>query len=171
MDYTLLTSTESFGKVCYGVKIMIAVGGGRALPLNTDELSDVGYQAQCLVRNALISSVLAEDPEQALAESKDRAALVGLFEGPIFVEEVPNGYAPEDPYFKAFPWYVVTTTAGRFKVGWRKRVIHVEWTETLCKLTAEQLFPNENVTKHERVIHAWSLEKAQEYISSVLKAA
>lgn len=97
---------------------------------------------------------------------EDRKNIIGLFEQPIYVQEIENSYAPGGR-----PWFLITTTIGHFKIGWRSRVLHVEWTLTDCKASAVDLFPDENVTKGNQLIHAWSLEKAREYIARVTKHA
>jgi len=65
----------------------------------------------------------------------------------------------------------LTTRVGRFKIGWRKRVIHIDWKDSKVDLTAEQLFPEEDTTKDGRMIHAWSYKKAGEYVARVLATA
>ena len=32
---------------------------------------------------------------------------------------------------------------GRFKIGWRKSVIHLEWTDSAVKADAKIIFPKE----------------------------
>ena len=64
----------------------------------------------------------------------------------IFVEEIPNGYCNE-PCCSRLPWFIVTTPVGHIKIGWRKRVINIDWTNTLQKKNGHELFPNEDVTK------------------------
>lgn len=82
---------------------------------------------------------------------------------PIFVEEISNEYCGP----KCCPhrvWLIVTTPIGRVKVGWRKWVISLDWSGTIIKRDAHDLFPDENVTKGDRNIHAWSYEKLGEYL-------
>ena len=60
---------------------------------------------------------------------------------------------------------------GRFKIGWRKRAILLDWSETVGTKTSEELFKDEDVTKDTRMIHAWSLEHAKRYIESIVASA
>lgn len=66
------------------------------------------------------------------------------------------------------PWYRVKTELGTIKIGWRKRVIKIDWS--MVNSPPEDvlsLFSDENVTKCDDYIHAWSYEKAQEYLSRI----
>lgn len=98
--------------------------------------------------------------------------------GPIFMEEIPNGYWPEtDAYRLRSPWFIVTTRLGHFKVGWRKRVIVLDWERTTLRVpskvewrpeptipTGEELFPGEDVTRWETGIHCYGYEKMTAYL-------
>ncbi len=99
----------------------------------------------------------------------------------IFVEEIPNGYhRPIDPESVNNPWYVFTTCLGRFKVGWRRSVIHLDWAETILRAprqpfqslktvpSGELLFPQESTTRFENGIHAGSYLKLTEYLKVLL---
>lgn len=63
------------------------------------------------------------------------------------------------------PWVIVHTSKGPIKIGWRKRVIVLDWSESLIKAKAEVLFATEDVTKCDGLMHCWSLEKAKEYLT------
>jgi hypothetical protein len=97
--------------------------------------------------------------------------LKSLFNGAIFVEEIPNEYSSWDAN-----WLMVTTKVGHFKVGYRSKVINIDWSKTTVKGSGKQLFPNEDVTKGgdcwdtggKQYIHAWSLEKGREYIQKII---
>lgn len=66
-------------------------------------------------------------------------------------------------------WFIVSTPDGDIKIGWRKRVIQIEWLKNY-KIFKET-FDSEDVTKgfgkwgNEKYIHAWSIEKAIEYLN------
>lgn len=77
----------------------------------------------------------------------------------------------ENEYWKGYygldkPWADVYTELGTFTIGWRKRVIHLEWSLFVGD-KAETLFPNEDVTKYDYVIHCWSPEKCKEYLKTI----
>ncbi len=44
----------------------------------------------------------------------------------IHVEPIDNEYCSESCCYK-FPWIIVTTSRGRIKLGWRKRVMNLDW--------------------------------------------
>lgn len=78
----------------------------------------------------------------------------------IQMTEIPNRYCPCD-YCE--PWQEVTTQIGKFVIGWRKRVISIDWG----KPDYAHLFEKENVTKWETGIHAWGDQKAIEYLKAI----
>ena len=115
------------------------------------------------IGNDMAEVPLLPTPEAWGHAAVERARLLGLFEGPIFAEEIPNGYCGPQCCFHR-KWFIVTTRIGHIKIGWRKRVISIDWERTLVTKTAEELFPKEEVTKRGRLIHAYGYEKAKEYI-------
>src|SRR5271154_6091699 len=54
------------------------------------------------------------------------------------------------------PWYTVETNVGKIKIGWRKRVINIEWPDRDLSF----LFQKENVTQGAHFIHAYGYIKA-----------
>lgn len=87
-------------------------------------------------------------------------------------ELLPNGYCHEDCY-SYIPWFLFHTIDGDIIMGWRKRVISIEWQENYKPFDMNELFGSEDVTKWEeggkRGIHAWCKEKAYEYLKKALK--
>jgi len=79
------------------------------------------------------------------------------------LKEIPNQYCPCE---RCAPWYLVKTEVGTFKIGWRKRVINIDWEKTKL-LAVLSLFAGEDVTKGEHYIHAWGKEKAIEYLAKM----
>lgn len=84
----------------------------------------------------------------------------------IYIDFILNEYNPTNVHD---PWLIVTTSKGRIKIGWRKRVISIDWSGSAIQHRANDLFKGEEVTKDEKLIHAWGIEKAQEYINALLK--
>lgn len=108
------------------------------------------------------------DPKSKQDAQEERFGIISLFGSRlIFVDEIPNGYCSEY-CCKHLPWFIVTTTKGRIKIGWCKRVINIDWSDSTIKETSTNLFPDEDVTKFDKTIHAWGYEKAQEYINILL---
>jgi hypothetical protein len=126
------------------------------------------------IESAVMKETLRLDPETAKAAAVERAELLDCFSVGVYVEEIPNGYC--NRYCCAFkPWYVVTTPKGRIKIGWRKSVIRIEWTDSAIKASASEIFPKEEAwpgyetTQYEKIIHAHGIEKAKEYINRILE--
>lgn len=168
LEYTTLFDAESAGEVgAFGIKIQVA-----ACPspphLRSDKIIGAAYKAADLVRSEVMAAMKAAD-KCTPAEIENNKKLIGLFPAPIFAEEIPNGYC-DQWCCRHLPWFVVTTTIGRFKIGWRKRVINIDWSETRNTDTAVELFAEENVTKAEKYIHAWSIEDAKRYIQTVISS-
>jgi hypothetical protein len=75
--------------------------------------------------------------------------------------EVVNGYCQRECCAR-LPWLLARTEIGDIRIGWRKRVISIEWPPSLGD--AHAIFPDEDVTRWESGIHAWGYEKAAEYL-------
>lgn len=166
MNYKQAYAQESFGsKSFFGLKIEVA----------TDhEFSDsergAFYKAAEAIRRAVGIESNLQNIEAMDAARREREQLLACFREPIFVEEVPNGYCTD--YCCAHrPWFVVTTAIGRVTIGWRKRVIQIDWKGTRQGKTAETLFPNDTTTKTDYSIHAWGYEEALRYVTAITEAA
>jgi hypothetical protein len=76
---------------------------------------------------------------------------------PLNLTPIPNQYGSEEwrgPWFRTNPFNI--------KVGWRKSVIHLDWSATGIDLSAA--FEKEDVTKGDHYIHAWGYEKLTAYL-------
>jgi hypothetical protein len=151
-------------------ELEINVDATKLPDMNQESICIAVYEAARLVKKAVMEAVVKENPDAQKRRERDRKELLALFPEPIHVEEIPNGYC-SDWCCKHLPWFVVTTKVGRFKLGWRKRVIQIDWLDTTNTKTAAELFPNDDVTKTERMIHAWSMADAKRYIDTVLASA
>lgn len=168
MEYKQIYAKESHGQYGgFGIRVLVACD--RMPDLDSQDIRYTVQDATDDIESAILTAVVASDPSSKSAAIDEKTSLVGLFDQPIFVEEIPNGYCPKW-CCKHLPWFVVTTKVGRITLGWRKRVISIEWEGSLVKHTAEELFPTENVTKVGQLIHAWNLDDAKRYIATVIES-
>lgn len=84
----------------------------------------------------------------------------------IHVETIDNQYCSEACCYKS-PWIIVSTIKGRIKLGWRKRVMNLDWSESDIKAVGTELFKGEETTTGKRYIHCWSKNKAIEYLKKL----
>jgi hypothetical protein len=83
----------------------------------------------------------------------------------IELKSIPNEYCKCN---RCAPWFEVNTEFGIFKTGWRKRVINIDCSRLNKKIDSlRTIFAEENVTTGDTSIHAWSEEKAVEYLSKI----
>jgi hypothetical protein len=153
---------ERCGTCNIGIDIQVAM----ERDLTDNDMKTIRQLAEEL-GEALLHNSLSLDPAIQERRAKERADILALFPPPIYVTEVPNGYCSLACCSQK-PWFLVTTLKGLIEIGWRKRVIQVDWKHSEVTKTAEELFPNEEVTKFDRMIHAWSYEAAARYIGRVL---
>ena len=77
--------------------------------------------------------------------------------------EIKNQYWPDGPNYDDIrtPWYLAQTEHGLIKIGWRKRVIQIDWEDTKVR----KIVTNDEVTKDDTSVHAWTYYKAVEYMA------
>ena len=77
------------------------------------------------------------------------------------------GYPPDDPRFYETPprcaWWMVKTPHGWVKIGPRKRVIAIDWSDTPVR----KVITEDSVTKSEIGVHAWGEEDALRYLKTL----
>lgn len=90
------------------------------------------------------------------------------------LEDIPNEYCPCEV---CGPWFLLRQSGrGRrgkrvLKIGWRKRVINIDWTEYTSNPELLARFKDEDVTKWETGIHAWGKDKAIAYLTTIREVA
>lgn len=65
------------------------------------------------------------------------------------------------------PWWLVKTPIGLMQIGWRKRVISIDWSECDVRVIVTQ----DDTTKSETMVHAWSELDAAKYLGALRQAA
>lgn len=156
-------SYESQGRHHVGVKVEVALGR----PLAQEEKDFLSRFVDDFAKLAMITNA-KNDPEDVEVGRKMKADLLACFPAgtPIYVEEIPNQYG-SDYYYVNKPWLKVTTPKGRITLGWRKRVIELNWEESDIAATTHDLFAAEDVTKTNRMIHCWGYDKCREYLAKL----
>ena len=110
--------------------------------------------------NSLLAS---ESFQNELKEEKEK--LIACFGSKqIYVKPIKNGYFSDS----LNPWFSVITYKGEIIIGWRKRVIVIDWAKSDVSMLTRYVFVDEDTTKEDRMIHAWGYEKATQYIKTLL---
>ena len=60
------------------------------------------------------------------------------------------------------PWWLMQTPYGLIRIGWRKRVISIEWEASGVRGEVTE----DSVTKDDTCVHAWDDEKVVEYLKA-----
>jgi len=63
------------------------------------------------------------------------------------------------------PWWLVKTDFGLIRIGWRKRVIEIDWSDTKYRGKVT----DDNVTQNDTYAHAWSELDATRYLCKLNK--
>lgn len=123
------------------------------------------------VYHDLWSEIVRSDPETRLASAEHVEGLKAAF-GPVpyyALTPLPNGYCSR-PCCYGRPWAKFHTTAGDVVMGWRKRVLVVDWTSSDFGKTAEDVYAagvllsSGGVSHGERYIHVNSTEEARKVV-------
>jgi hypothetical protein len=161
-NWKTLCKKESWGEKNFGIEVRVAVDRDF-----TDADKRLSYRIADEIEEAIMRETMRLDPEKQKELEEESAKLMECFGGRnIYASPIPNGYCSRW-CCSMRPWYRVTTSKGVFVVGWRKSVISIEW-EPHNSLTADVLFPDEDVTKGGYSIHAWGYGKAKQYIDRIL---
>lgn len=139
-------------------------------------VSEAAREAMNQVYGALIEQQHMTDPKTKNSASETRDEFQRAFTeagyDPIYMKAVPNEYYRDKFDSKRWPWFLVTTVDGTFKVGWRKRVINLDWSDTELKgnVDGNKLFAGDDTTRDELMVHCCSIDRLTEYLGR-LRAA
>jgi hypothetical protein len=105
--------------------------------------------------------------EETRAESASIFILAGL--KPDRMWELANGYWPDTPAYDdvRHPWWLAQTCIGMIRIGWCKRVLAIDWNATKIR----GIVTYDDVSKSETMVHAWSVDKAVQYLSRLREMA
>ncbi len=159
--YEVAHSQESYGEHSFALLILVKMSNRKLC--DKDRLYRVGDQ----IKRDLDTVSAEMDPEGPAKRERERVGICGIYQSAgvdaIYMEPLANGYCSE-PCCLNLPWFRVTSKIGHVVIGWRKRVLSIDWKDSLVKASGNELFPEENVTRWETGIHAWSTEDAAKYI-------
>ena len=97
--------------------------------------------------------------------AQQEATFRGLFQAAGFRADeiqfraVPNRYGSENYHG---PWFEVMTPVGMILIGWRKRVINIDWSATGREL--RDVFADVNATKGSYYVHAYAHGQVIDYL-------
>lgn len=81
--------------------------------------------------------------------------------------QIENQYWPNVDMYAALraanPWWMVETKFGTIQLGWRKRVIAIDWSATEIRGVVTQ----DDVTKGVEMVHAYSYGDAVKYLTTL----
>lgn len=101
-------------------------------------------------------------------EAKSLLTVAGFKVGRTW--ELLNGYWGDNK--TRGPWWLVMTDIGPIRIGWRKRVIEIEWDAcSIGHLPVRAIVTEDDLTKDETYVHAYSMPKAVEYLASLRSMA
>lgn len=101
--------------------------------------------------------------KERLTEDIVRAWLTSAgFDPPLSMYALVNSYDQD----REDPWWLIKTPRGMIQIGWRYRVINIDWSETPVR----QIITQDDVTKSTTNVHAWSVAKAIEYLTELRKS-
>lgn len=112
--------------------------------------------------------IVTQNPENGRIYNETIFNLQDCFPQKYNYHVIPNEYCSKYCCYTK-PWLRVHTPIGPIKIGWRKRVINIDWSEVSpLYLISPTVFKDENVTCGEYYVHAWGYDKAKEYIFKIL---
>ena len=172
-ELKILSGSESHGPN-HNCHAQVVLNSNKYDELSEDAQRDLSWEAQEFIEK-LRHNIEVKWAEENLQDKRQEniEKMKDLFHKAgfelVYATVIPNGYSDHPVYFTT-PWLEVTTSKGPIIIGWRKRVISINWSKSEITAKAEELFKEEDTTKYDRLIHAWSYEKAVDYLSILADA-
>lgn len=104
----------------------------------------------------MVFRVVRKDAEETAKEEKER--LLSVF-ATAEIRVVDHWDIRNEYHGNAADWLLVDTELGMIRIGWRKRVISINWRKTGIRMVVD-----DDVTKDEYGCHAWSYVDAARYL-------
>lgn len=152
-----------------GVRIQVAIHR----PLDQNELNELDRFTERFLRFVQANDV-RNNPDLPARKESVRQEIETFFNAaglsPFYMAEIENGYCKEPCCFGK-PWFVVTSRIGPITIGHRKRVFNIDWSGSAVKNTADELFPDTDVTKGPHFIHAWAESTVIHFLKVLAESA
>lgn len=175
VEWDVVCGTEGVGGAFGRTGIEIHVPKALIDGLTTDTRYEVSRLAEQALELICLDKA-RRDPTMIKTAAERRAKLIGMFSGLTYawVEEIPNGYGLPHWYTIIDPWFKVYTNRGPITVGWRRRVINIDWSLIDQAADAAVVFPKEHragyPTTGNHYIHAYSYEDGYTYLHAIMDA-
>lgn len=167
-ELKLLAGSESYGGN-HACNAQVILNSNLFDELSKDKQDDMNWAAQKFIEQLRYKIELAhaeenqqEERKASIEKMKDLFHKAGF--DMVYATTIENQYSDHPGYYKD-PWLEVTTSKGVIIIGWRKRVINIDWSKSDITKKAEELFPQESSTKGDHYIHAWGYDKAVDYLT------
>lgn len=120
---------------------------------------------------AVQATLTAENPPFNEFPKDTAASLFTLANIPVReLIELPNNYWPktiENHLLRnSSPWWLADTEFGLIEIGYRKRVMNIDWSRTKARVVVTE----DDVTKNKMMVHAYSIVKAVDYLTVLSRA-
>lgn len=158
--------SSSYETCTLGMHLQVKISVAGLGELLQDEENSIINACRKIAEDLLISRRKL-DPKVIENTKKTIENLLACFPQYLSYEVIPNEYCPNACCIDR-PWLMVTTKKGKVKIGWRKRVINIDFADLSLIANAKEIFPDEDVTKFDHTIHACTYNKAKEYLEKLL---
>lgn len=166
MFNTNYTNVATHSTCTMGMNISVKIDVAGIEEFNDEQQNQISRHCSQIVEE-LLRSEKAKDPNVEIQKKQVIEKLLECFSEYISFQEMPNQYS-NHPVYLSLPWIKVKTLRGYVILGWRKRVISIDWENISDPPDARHIFRNEDVTKEKHLIHAWSYDDAKRYILTIL---
>jgi len=168
----VLTKHEFFDAV--GQDKGVGFGLPTSIPKPEDECSfcHLGWSIKnihdCYRKESLIYHIQCYRIKLAIETRKTfESAFITAGYGDVFANGIDNEYYNDPSAIYYTHWFRVSTSLANFKVGWRKRVIHLEILDPVDGFSMHNIFTDEDTTKDNKMIHCWGLTKMAAYLHEI----
>jgi len=163
-----IIAIETWGGTAGGYKVELNLELTKDRELTQDEVYFAHTKVQEIMAH-IDTNTIKTSVEFIKNTASEREQLLNCFgDHKIYAKEIPSEYGNLEP------WFLVTTPKGVIKIGWRKRVINIDWSDSDIKFKtdAEAAIAIEIEDLHHThgrdYVHAYGYAKATKYIQRLL---